>query len=162
MRKGLTDLLFVPIIILVIVVSVFLALITLTSFINEAGDSEIAPYITNVQADIDGIINTLDYFLPIFVVGLGLVMLALSFLVDARPLFYVISIIVLLTGAILGAVVSNMLLEVSTETSDLSGTALPITKQMIGYIPYFVLAIAVISAIAFYGKFGVARGGGYV
>jgi len=160
MKKGMIDLLFIPIFILIIVVGVFLGLITLTSFLNEAQNTEIAEFIPT--DDMNNIVKTLDYILPIFVVGVGVVMLALSFLVDAHPLYYVISIVVLLTGVVTGAVVSNLLVEFNEGTAEYTGTALPITKQMIGYVPYFVLAIAVISAIAFYGKFGTAGGGNEV
>jgi hypothetical protein len=160
MKKAQMDLIFIPVMILVLVVAVFMGSIVLSSFLDEYIDTSLGlPIITQISGTLSRIADTLDYFLPIFIVGLGIIMLVISFLVNAHPLYYVLSIAILFSGVITGAVISNVLIELDTQTSGYTATLLPITKDLIQYIPYIFIGIAVLTTIAFYGKWGTAGGG---
>jgi hypothetical protein len=150
-KKGFYDLLLIPLIIFVIILSVFVTVIMLREFMTEI--NIVSPTVFNLtDSSITNAITTMDIFAPVVLIGIGIVFIIVSYTIPSHPILFVLGLFVMVIGVILTAGLSNALEELNASTSGFTGSALPITKGIQAYLPHIVFTIAVLGALAFYGK----------
>lgn len=158
MSKGQLDIIIIPIMIFILIVSVFVGVIILKEFMGQAQiDTPEAWNLTTTA--VDNTVGVFDILAPFIFVGFGIVMILTAYLINSHPLFYIVGLFSTIIGVITTAGLSNALFEMNETTIGYTGTALSMTKAMIPYMPHVVLAIAVIGAIALYSKSGGLSGG---
>ncbi len=147
----------IPIIILSIAVAAVLGVILVKEFMStiEIVDPDTFG-LTN--SNMEALVTIIDVIAPFVLVGTGIVFIVTSFTLQSHPILYVAGFFFIGIGVIVTAGVSNVLMEFNETSGQFTGTALPITMGMAAFMPHIVLAIGVIGAIAFYGKFGGGNG----
>ena len=100
----------------------------------------------------DMTLTTLDGVFAFIIVMLFILVLISAFLINTHPVFFIVTLIMLIIALIIGAAFSNIF---ETLTGDsLSGEAerLPIISELMGNLPFIVLVIIVAVAVVLYAK----------
>ncbi len=144
-----------------IVILFIFALIIIVSYnfshnlnIDLQADDDIAQEAKDISSSIDSsFANVWDGIFLLTFVLLWIVVAVLSFMIDTHPIFFVISIFLLVFVVIGAAYISNAFEEI-TGDDELSTYAVsfPMMNFIIGHLVQFVLAIIVTIMIALFGK----------
>ena len=158
MSKGQLDIIIIPIMIFILIVSIFVGVIILKEFMGQA-QIDMPEAWNKTTTAVDNTVSVFDILAPFIFVGFGIVMILTAYLINSHPLFYIVGLFSTIIGVITTAGLSNALNELNSTSSVYTGTALSVTKAMIPHLPKIVLAIAIIGAIALYSKSGGTSGG---
>jgi len=157
MKKG--NIFFEGITILVVVV-VFVILAVVGNNVYDSVNTEIQadPDVSTEAKDMLGERTTeypkiIDGMVVFLIVGLWIAAVAFAYFIETSPLFFIISVILLVIVLVIGAILSNAFQELTTEEGLTDApTAFPMSYFIISHIVETLLVITISIAIALFAK----------
>ena len=104
-------------------------------------------------------LQSLDYMIMFAVIGLGIASIIFAFFIRSHPVFFVISIILLIFFALLSSFFTNSFVEfVEVDPIDVKINDYPLMYSVMTNLPIIITAIGILIAIALYAKSGTEVG----
>jgi len=157
-KKGnVPDLIYIIVIlfslgITIIIAANFYAQYTDNISTNPAFDN---PTNTNIESDANTMLASLDYIFIFFFIGLIISTIVLGFQIRTHPVFFFISLILLIVVTILAGSMSNVYEQFTTNTTaSIQTTAVSYTAMnfLFAHLPLFIAFIGVVIMVIFYAK----------
>jgi len=104
-----------------------------------------------VEASATNTLQILDYVYVFFLVGFILLSIVSSFAIRSHPLFFFISLFMLIITVIIGSSLSNVYQDITTDT-ELSDETYTVIPFIMNHLPTFILMIGAILVIVLYAK----------
>jgi hypothetical protein len=142
----------------IIIVTIVIGVVLLKSFMDEV-QVELPEAYNLTYQHVEDTVSVMDVIAPFVFVGFGLALIVTAFLINSHPILYIVGFFTIAIGLIVSAGISNALMEMNATTSQYVAPALSLTFALSDKMPYILLAIAIIGAIALYSKTGGASGG---
>ena len=97
--------------------------------------------------------NVSDYIVFTLFIGFSIVIIVLSYIFGGHPVFLIFYFIVIVLAVIFSIILANIWddLYTSPEFTSISGT-LPITNNVIIYMPFYVIVVGGLAAMAMFAK----------
>jgi len=108
-----------------------------------------------IESDADTMLAALDYIFIFFFIGLIISTIILGFQIRTHPVFFFISLILLIIVTILAGSMSNVYEQFTTNTTlDIQTTAANYTAMtfLFNHLPLFIAFIGVVIMVIFYAK----------
>jgi len=101
-------------------------------------------------------VNVFDYMFVFFAVGLGMFSVISAFFIDSHPIFFILSVIILIPIVILTSAQMTNAFDAFISTSVFSSVAnsFPYTVLLMRNLPLFCLILGILVAIVMHGKSG--------
>lgn len=160
MKGSVLDVIIIPIIIFVLIFAVIFTYMFLTQFSTSASGALSAEGQAALQAGLSGYLFW-DQAIVILIGGLFVTVLISAAMIDAHPMFFVVSIMLLIIFIFLGSQLANIFIAIA-ENASISNAAnmFPYTITFFQNLPLFILVITISTAIVMF-SFGGRRSGTY-
>jgi len=160
MKGSMVDMIYIVVIIFIFAVSIILSYFVLTEFgtqLNATGNMFNTTVAMEIVSGGQAGLRTFDYVFFIITMFLGIGVIILGFNVGSHPIFFVVTLILLVVCLMLGAILSNIFQEIIS-TSLLTPTANLMTNVtlVMQNLPVIILSISVVLIIVIYSR---SRGG---
>tara|TARA_R100001530_G_scaffold125792_2_gene94409 strand:- start:167 stop:670 length:504 start_codon:yes stop_codon:yes gene_type:complete len=110
---------------------------------------------TKVQTDANLMLSSLDYIFIFFFIGLIIATIVLGFQIKTHPIFFFISLMLLIVVTILAGTMSNVYEQFTTNTTtSIQTTASSYTAMnfLFNHLPLFIAFVGVVIMVIFYAK----------
>ena len=156
-RKGSTyDLIVIAVLVLVGAIVLIVVGSVWAEFVAVANAIPIVGGNANASAaiiDTSSALLLFDVLFIVYLMGLGLVSIILAYFVEAHPVMFVISFIVLIISVIVSALFTNIFIEFTTIDSLATSVAsYPLTVTAMKALPGYIAIIGVLMLIALYKR----------
>jgi len=157
-RKGnVPDLIYIIVILFSLGVTIIIAANFYGQYTESIADNPAFnnPVNTAVEADAETMLAALDYIFIFFFIGLIISTIVLGFQIRTHPVFFFISLILLIIVTILAGTMSNVYEQFTTNTtSSIATTASNYTAMnfLFAHLPLFIAFIGVVIMVIFYAK----------
>ena len=157
-RKGnVPDLIYIIVILFSLGVTIIIAANFYGQYTDSIADNEAFNNTVNtaVESDAETMLAALDYIFIFFFIGLIISTIVLGFQIRTHPVFFFISLILLIIVTILAGTMSNVYEQFTTNTtSSISTTASNYTAMnfLFAHLPLFIAFIGVVIMVIFYAK----------
>ena len=106
----------------------------------------------HVESQMDTTFTVLDYVYIFFLVGFIILTIVSSFSIRTHPVFFFISVLLLVITIIMGALFSNVYTQAVTDTELMSDTNFTIMPFIMTHFPTVILIIGAILSVVLYAK----------
>lgn len=143
-------------------ISIFLVIFAIATIVIYPAFTEVNSDVqdqSDISAPSKAKINSLHERYPsvmdgLFVLAFALMWggaLVMSFMVDSHPIFFIFAVLLLVILLFVGAELSNMYDELTTDP-EIGNTSFPMTTYIMNHLVAFILAVATTTGIVLYGK----------
>lgn len=160
-KKGILDIFIIIIIIFALAVSIIIFYVIIHAIKTPLSETLNNPTSTEVLEKTETTALNYDYIFPITIVFLGIFVIISSFFIRSSPIFFFISVILLVIAILISAILSNTF-ESFTASPDINASAsnFVTTSWFMGNLPLVIAVIFMLAVIVMFAKPWNDGGGG--
>jgi len=155
-KAGVMDIVFILVFLFILGISTFTAYMIYNKY--QERTAELETFNNSLTERIDdsayATLTAFDYLFIFIFVGLIIMAIVSTFTIQTHPVFFFVSIMLLIITIILAAPISNIFEEVANETAfSNASNAYTVIPYFMGRLPFFMLMVGAILFIALYAKY---------